>query len=121
MTTMMRVDRAVTPAGTTTDRAATTRAVCTGRCHLVPALRAHHDRLLTVEHDAAELLELMELAVTWGELEYDADAVIGPELWVDFAAAHLWVVPERAERIFAVAVDIAGSRRRSGTRARAVA
>lgn len=130
MTTMMRVDRAVTPAGTTTavpmsvtkNRSASTRAVCTARCHLAPELREHHDRLLTVEHDAAELLELMELAVTWGELEYEGEAVIGPDQWVDFAAAHLWVEPERAERIFAVAVDIAAcSRRRSGIRTRSIA
>lgn len=84
-----------------------TRAACTDGCAIDPTLRAHHDRLLTVEHDADEVLELMELAVTWGELEYAEEPLVGPEQWVAFAATHLWVDAERAERIFSLAADIA--------------
>ena len=83
------------------------RAACTEGCVVDPARRAHHDRLLTVEHDADEVLELMELAVTWGELEYGGHPLIGPEQWMAFAAAHVWVDPARAERIFSLAADVA--------------
>lgn len=100
MTTMLDVDTA------DTIRAAT-RGVCSPSCLVAPALRAHHDRLLRMEHDADEVLELMELAVTWGELEYDAAVVIGPESWVAFAATHHWAEPDRVERIFGLALDIA--------------
>lgn len=98
MTTSMMAARAGTTAA---------RAACTDRCRVDPALRAHHDRLLAVEHDPDELVELMELAVTWGELEYGAEPLVGPADWTVFAAAHVWVQPERAERIFSLATDIA--------------
>lgn len=83
------------------------RTTCTAGCAVEPARRAHHDRLLTVEYDADELVELMELAVTWGELEYADAPLIGPADWVGFAATHLWAEPERAARIFSLAADIA--------------
>ncbi len=83
------------------------RAACSSACAVGPAWRAHHDRLLRIEHDPDELVELMELALTWGELEYDTDTVIGPELWAGFAATHHWADPERAGRIFGLAIDIA--------------
>ncbi|MBW0117861.1 hypothetical protein [Pseudonocardia abyssalis] len=104
----------VTCAGATATRA----AACTGGCSVDPALRAHHDRLLTVEHDADEMIELMELAVTWGELEYDDQPLVGPDQWVEFAATHIWVDAERAERIFSLASDIAA---RSTARVRVAA
>lgn len=69
-----------------------------------PALRSHHDRLLTVEADVAELLEL---AVTWGELDYSEAPVMGPSPWADFARPHFWADPQRAQRIFNLAADIA--------------
>jgi hypothetical protein len=84
-----------------------TRAACTDGCTVEPALRDHHDRLLAVEHDADELIELMELAVTWGELEYADEPLVGPDRWIGFAATHVWVDAERAERIFSLAADIA--------------
>ncbi len=95
MTILCRTDVAVTP------------SACTAGCAVDPALRAHHDRLLTVEHDIDELLELLELAVTWAELEYADEPLLGPEQWVDFAATHLWAEPERATRIFSLAADVA--------------
>ncbi len=83
------------------------RAACTDRCAVAPELRRHHDRLLAVEHDADEVLELMELAVTWGELEYGEEPLLGPDAWVRFAETHVWVDPERAARIFSLATDVA--------------
>jgi hypothetical protein len=72
-----------------------------------PAALHHHDRLLTVEFDIGELLELIELAVTWSELDYSGAGVVPPEQWLDFAACHEWHDPDRAARIFSVATDIA--------------
>ncbi|MDN5914490.1 MAG: hypothetical protein L0I76_05185 [Pseudonocardia sp.] len=69
--------------------------------------RSHHDRLLRVEADPDELLELLELAVTWGELDYSGTGVVPPEHWGDFALAHDWQHPERMERLFGLAADIA--------------
>lgn len=69
--------------------------------------RSHHDRLLHVETDTDELLELLELAVTWTELDYSAAAVLPPEHWSEFAHAHDWRNPDRMERLFGLAADIA--------------
>jgi len=77
------------------------------KCSVEAALRSHHDRLLTVETDVAELLELLELAVTWGELDYSHAPVVQPTRWVDFALQHSWADPRRAHRIFSLAADIA--------------
>jgi hypothetical protein len=80
---------------------------CRARCWVDPALRRHHDQLLTVEFDVDGLLELVELAVTWGELDYSGAGVVPPEQWLEFAACHEWRDPDRAARIFSVATDIA--------------
>lgn len=69
--------------------------------------RSHHDRLLRVETDVDELLELLELAVTWTELDYTEAAVVPPEYWADLALAHGWQRPDRMERLFGLAADIA--------------
>jgi hypothetical protein len=73
-----------------------------------PAHREHHDRLLTVDVDIDELLALLELAVTWHELDYSESAVMGPAEWLTFAQTHDWTDPERAERAFSMALDIVG-------------
>ncbi len=80
---------------------------CRAACRVDPTLRRHHDRLLTVESDIDALLELVELAVTWGELDYSGVAVVPPGQWLEFAACHEWRNPDRAERIFSVVTDIA--------------
>lgn len=67
----------------------------------------HHDRLLRVEADLGELVELLEMAVTWGELDWSGCAVIPPHRWVDFASQHSWRDPGRMERVFAMATDVA--------------
>jgi hypothetical protein len=69
-----------------------------------------HDRLLRVDVDQEVQLELLETAVTWHELEYSEVPVIGPREWLTFAATHRWTLPERAERVFSLAVDVAGRR-----------
>lgn len=68
----------------------------------------HHDRLLTVDVDVDELLALLEMAVTWHELDYSDCDVVGPAAWLTFAENHRWTHPERAERAFSLAVDIVG-------------
>lgn len=68
----------------------------------------HHDRLLTVDTDTDELLALLEMAVTWHELDYSECDVVGPPAWSTFAQNHAWTHPERAERAFSLAVDIVG-------------
>lgn len=82
-------------------------ATCPSGCAVDPALRAHHDRMLTVAADPEEMVELFELAVTWGELEYGRVPLIDPSRWVDFALQHDWADPQRALRIFSLATDIA--------------
>jgi hypothetical protein len=80
---------------------------CRAGCAVEIASRHHHDRLLTVDSDVGELLELVELAVTWGELDYSGTGVVPPWKWLEFAACHEWRDPDRAARIFSVATDIA--------------
>lgn len=87
-------------------------------CCSVPSdLRAHHDRLLRVDTDPEELLDLLELAVTWVELDYSDVPVLGPEQWERFAGDHHWQLPERAERIFSLATDLAALACRSARQA----
>jgi hypothetical protein len=78
-------------------------------CGCPPALRrsAHHDRLLAVESDPEAVLDLFELAVTWGELDYTGAEVLPPEAWLDFAVDHPWRCPDRVLRTFALASDVA--------------
>jgi hypothetical protein len=81
--------------------------------------RAHHDRLLTVEWDADVLLDLVELAVTWGELESAGEDVIPPSQWGDFVAQHEWRDLPRVTRVFALAADVALHSVACGDRAQA--
>lgn len=83
---------------------------CRGQC--APAHRSpeHHDRLLSVDINLDVVLELMDIAVTWHELDYSETDVIGPADWLTFADQHSWRYPERAERAFNLAVDIVGRR-----------
>lgn len=76
--------------------------------------RDHHDRLLRVETDLGELVELLEMAVTWGELDWSGCAVVPPHRWLDFASGHPWRDPDRMERVFSMATDVA-ARSSAGT------
>jgi hypothetical protein len=69
---------------------------------------AHHDRLLQVDVDVDALLGLLEMAVTWHELDYSHCAVVGPAAWPTFVEDHQWTHRERAEQAFGLAVDIVG-------------
>jgi hypothetical protein len=79
---------------------------CRGACPIGPD-RDHHDRLLSIDTDMDVVLELMDLAVTWHELEHPRALLVGPEEWETFAQRHLWAHPDRAEQAFMLAVDIA--------------
>ena len=79
----------------------------TCQCRFARTAPLHHDMLLKVETDVSVALELMELATTWEELDYSAQAVIPPADWLPFAAAHPWRDTELALRLFGVATDVA--------------
>jgi hypothetical protein len=57
----------------------------------------HHDRLLALEQDPLDsLVELIEIATTWHELEYGlCQPVLSPGAWFDFALSHSWKDPSR--------------------------
>lgn len=76
-------------------------------CRPERRLRAHHDRLLRVEDDPEEVVELLELAVTWAELDYSEVDVFPPDAWIDFALGHRWQNPDRVLRLFSLAADVA--------------
>jgi hypothetical protein len=79
----------------------------------------HHDRLLRIDHDPEQIVSLMELALTWGELDYSDEPVIPPNRWLDFVAAHSWIDQAQAERIVGLALDVARGATR-GSRAHAL-
>ena len=79
-------------------------------CPFAGAAPAHHDQLLRAPTDVSVALELLELATTWSELDYSAEALIPPGDWLAFVARHDWGEEELAERLFSVAVDVARAR-----------
>ena len=81
---------------------------CRDTCPSASVSAEHHRRLLTVDTDPDEMLALIELAVTWHELDYSGIPVVGPAEWLTFAERHVWSRPERAEMVFGLAVDIVG-------------
>jgi hypothetical protein len=90
---------------------------CPIGCPFIVHAPVHHDQLLMVDHDIDQAVSLIELAVTWGELDYSQARLIAPAQWLEFAARHRWKYPCRAETLFSLAVDaalhsVAGSRRR---------
>jgi len=80
---------------------------CLVSCAFGAATELHHHRLMAIEEDPDVLLELMELAVTWPELEYSETQTIPPNRWMILVRSHQWADPDRVERIFSVATDIA--------------
>lgn len=94
----------------------THRSQCREACTFDAASRRHHRRLITIESDQDVLLELMELAVTWPELEYSETRKIEPEQWLRFVESHRWEDPRRVERIFSLASDIAMTATRANGR-----
>ena len=69
---------------------------CCG-CRFEQTAPAHHRRLVSLEaQPMMSLVELIEMAATWGEIEYgEAEPVIPPSEWIDFAEAHAWADGDR--------------------------
>ena len=67
----------------------------------------HHDRLVRAESDVTVALELLELALTWDELDYSREALIPPDDWLEFAGQHQWRDRDVAERLFSAVLDVA--------------
>jgi hypothetical protein len=89
------------------DRAPTSlRAACLDTCTVDAAAQWHHARLTALEIDPDAMLELLELAVTWHELEYSASAYIPPDQWTAFVESHRWTDPDRVARVLSVATDV---------------
>lgn len=77
------------------------------RCRYAGHHGDHHDRLLRLGTDADVFLELMELAVTWGELDYSESTVIPPNRWLEFVDCHIWADGAKVERMVSLAMDVA--------------
>jgi hypothetical protein len=88
-----------------TTRPGRTDSICA--CRFFDGRRAHHDELLRAPHEVAMTVALLELATSWGEIDYSGEALIPPADWLRFAAEHTWPKPELAQRTFSVAVDVA--------------
>lgn len=84
-----------------------TEATCIGDCAFRRRASAHHDLLLGVTDSIDRAIDLLELAVTWGELEYSHEDLIRPSQWPSFLASHRWPDARRAESLFRLAADIA--------------
>ena len=64
------------------------------------------------------MVELIEMATTWHELEYGLDEpVIGPDCWLDFAMAHSWTDQNRIIDLMLALGSIARPRRVRGAEA----
>jgi hypothetical protein len=85
-------------------------SACLGHCAHAGLSPDHHDRLLCVDSEPDALLELLELAMTWHELDYSESPVVAPEHWARFLDSHVWANPELAERAFLLAEDIVSRR-----------
>lgn len=75
-------------------------------CRFEQSAPAHHRRLVSLEADPMiSLVELIEMAATWNELEYgEIEPVIPPSEWIDFAEAHAW---SDGDRVFDALVALA--------------
>lgn len=82
-------------------------ARCSRNCRFNGPTKTHHDRLLKIEQDSTEVIDLFELAVTWGELDYSDQMIIPPSAWLDFVQSHQWADRDQAERIVSLATDVA--------------
>jgi hypothetical protein len=75
-------------------------------CELRLVQRTHHDRLLHVETDFAEAVDLVDVATRWREGRYEARWV-HPGDWELFAAGHHWNDPDKVRVLFRLAADLA--------------
>lgn len=82
-------------------------ASCLSGCSFGGPTKSHHDRLLSVDRDPDGMLDLLELALTWDELDYEAHSLIEPPQWEHFLVTHRWRDRAQAARIFGLATDVA--------------
>lgn len=75
-------------------------------CRFAQNAPAHHHRLVSLEtQPMTALVELIEMAATWGEIEYgETEPVIPPSEWIEFAEAHAWA---DGDRVFDALVALA--------------
>lgn len=67
----------------------------------------HHDELLSVETASFDAVtSIIEMAVTWNEVEYDERPLIDPSEWLDFADAHTWSDPARVTDFFLATISL---------------
>ena len=99
-----------------TTLASSSTVVC--HCRFASAAPVHHDQLVRAATDVAIAVELIELAVSWHELDYSREAVIPPADWLEFAAEHRWQDDDVAVRLFSAALDIAQRRGSASSAAR---
>ena len=76
------------------------------RCRFARNAPGHHRRLVSLEaQPLTSLVELIEMAATWGEIEYgETEPVIPPSEWIEFAEAHAWT---DGDRVFDALVALA--------------
>ena len=67
----------------------------------------HHDQLLAAAGSVENAVDLLDVAVTWGELDYSGQELIDPSQWRQFLSAHRWPDRALAGRLFGLAEDIA--------------
>jgi hypothetical protein len=75
-------------------------------CRFEQTAPDHHRRLVSLEAEPmTSLVELIEMAATWGEIEYgEVEPVIPPSEWIDFAEQHAWT---EGDRVFDARVALA--------------
>jgi hypothetical protein len=79
---------------------------CRAGCRYGARAAWHHDQLLDADDNTESMLGLVELALTWHELDYPPGSVIEPSDWDEFLTTHQWHDRARAARIFSLAGDI---------------
>lgn len=75
-------------------------------CRFEALFPDHHERMLQLESDGIYgVTELIELALTWDELDYSDTPVIPPDEWDAFVANHQWRDPTAVAEVVVVALD----------------
>jgi len=76
-------------------------------CRFASSAPRHHAELLLAGSNVDTAVALIELAVTWEELDYTDQPVIPPHHWLEFWSDHAWPDADLACRLFSAAVDVA--------------
>ena len=71
---------------------------------------AHHDELLSIERASFDVTtHVVEMAVTWHELEYGERAVVQPQDWLEFVECHEWQDRDRVRDFFIALQSLVGT------------